>query len=177
MCSRDGRDARRSSLTAESSFKDDVLDVLMTRRKSRNREIEQAAEATDDRTSLADQFPAELTRRYTLVFKARTSAADSPVKALAVRQVRGDHLGHLITVRGIATRVTDVKPIAAVSAYTCDRCGCEIFQPVSDKQFAPLAVCPSPQCKANQSKGQLYPSSRASKFLPFQEVKIQELAE
>lgn len=159
------------------TFKDDVLDVLMTRRQERNRELAEVAEANSDPTIIQDQFPAQLTRRYTLVFKPRTSSTENPTKALAVRQVRGDDLGHLITVRGIATRVSDVKPIVQVSAYTCDRCGCEIFQPVNDKQYGPLTVCPSEDCKANQAKGQLHPSSRASKFLPFQEVKVQELAE
>ncbi|TPX16430.1 mini-chromosome maintenance complex protein 7 [Thyridium curvatum] len=162
---------------ADITFKDDVLDVLMARRRVRNQELAEAAETMVNPTIMEDTFPAELTRRYTLVFKPRTAVGDKAGKALAVRQVRGDHLGHLITVRGIATRVTDVKPITQVSAYTCESCGCEIFQPVSDKQFTPLAVCPSKDCKANQSKGQLNPSSRASKFLPFQEVKIQELAE
>lgn len=160
-----------------SSFKDDVLDVLMARRQDRNREIEEGAEALGDPTLIQDKFPAQLTRRYTLVFKPRSSTSDAPLKALSVRQVRGDHLGHLITVRAIATRVSDVKPLVQVSAYTCERCGCEIFQTVTDKQFGPLTVCPSADCKANQTKGQLHPSSRASKFLPFQEIKVQELPE
>ncbi|KAL2176010.1 DNA replication licensing factor MCM7 [Thermothelomyces heterothallicus CBS 202.75] len=161
----------------EITFKDDVLDVLMANRRQRNQMLEGIADRESDPTILNDQYPAQLTRRYTLVFKPRTSTPENPVKALSVRQVRGDHLGHLITIRGIATRVSDVKPIVQVSAYTCDRCGCEIFQPVTDKQYGPLTLCPSRDCKENQAKGQLYPSSRASKFLPFQEVKIQELAE
>ncbi|KAK3694302.1 MCM2/3/5 family-domain-containing protein [Podospora appendiculata] len=159
------------------TFKDDVLDVLMANRQQRNRDLEEAAERMTDPTIVNDQFPAQLTRRYTLVFKPRTDTPDNPVKALSVRQVRGEHLGHLITIRGIATRVSDVKPVVQVSAYTCDRCGCEIFQPVTDKQYGPLTLCPSQDCKDNQAKGQLHPSSRASKFLPFQEVKVQELAE
>ncbi|KAH6650281.1 MCM2/3/5 family-domain-containing protein [Chaetomium tenue] len=159
------------------TFKDDVLDVLMTNRTQRNQMLEGIADRESDPAILNDQYPSQLTRRYTLVFKPRTSTPDNPVKALSVRQVRGDHLGRLITIRGIATRVSDVKPIVQVSAYTCDRCGCEIFQPVTDKQYGPLTLCPSKDCQENQAKGQLYPSSRASKFLPFQEVKIQELAE
>ncbi|PTB65377.1 MCM-domain-containing protein [Trichoderma citrinoviride] len=159
----------------EVNFKDDVLDVLMARRQARNRELDVLADR--DPTILEDKFPAELTRRYTLVFKPRTAIEDGASKALAVRHVRGEHLGHLITVRAIATRVSDVKPIVQVSAYTCDRCGCEIFQPIADKQYGPLTMCPSSDCKKNQAKGQLHPSSRASKFLPFQEVKVQELAE
>ncbi|KAK4079281.1 hypothetical protein Trihar35433_386 [Trichoderma harzianum] len=159
----------------EVNFKDDVLDVLMARRQARNRELDDLAER--DPTTAEDKFPAELTRRYTLVFKPRTGTEEGASKALAVRHVRGEHLGHLITIRAIATRVSDVKPIVQVSAYTCDRCGCEIFQPISDKQYGPLTMCPSSDCKKNQAKGQLHPSSRASKFLPFQEIKVQELAE
>ncbi|KAH8179957.1 MCM2/3/5 family protein [Sarocladium implicatum] len=161
--------------SAEVTFKDDVLDVLMARRQARNREMDEVADR--DATVEAEKFPAELTRRYTLVFKPRSLVNGEPTKALAVRQVRGEHLGKLITMRAIATRVSDVKPIVQVSAYTCDRCGCEIFQPISDKQFGPLSMCPSEDCKNNQTKGQLNPSSRASKFLPFQEVKVQEMAE
>ena len=44
-------------------------------------------------------------------------------EALAVRDVRGSHLGRLITVRGIVTRVSEVKPLLLVNAYTCDTCG------------------------------------------------------
>ncbi|ROW02045.1 hypothetical protein VPNG_07661 [Cytospora leucostoma] len=162
---------------ADVTFKDDVLDVLMARRQARNHEISEGAEAVGDPTLLQDKFPAELTRRYTLVFKPRSSTQENPVKSLSVRQVRGDHLGTLITIRAIATRVSDVKPLVQVSAYSCDRCGCEIFQPVTSRQFGPLTMCPSADCKANQTKGQLQPSSRASKFLPFQEIKVQELPE
>ena len=125
-------------------------------------------------------FPAELTRRYTLNFKPLTptgSSSERNSKALAVRNVKSEHLGRLITIRGIATRVSDVKPAIRIHAYTCDRCGCEIFQPVSNKKFTPIQVCPSKECSENQSKGQLFPSTRASKFLPFQEIKIQEMAD
>ncbi|KAI1639522.1 DNA replication licensing factor mcm7 [Biscogniauxia mediterranea] len=170
-------DKKMPAPTTGVTFKDDVLDVIMERRQARNRDLAEAAANTNNPELLESTFPAQLTRRYTLVFKPRTSTPEKPVKALAVREVRGDHLGHLITIRGIATRVSDVKPVVQVGAYTCDRCGCEIFQPVSDKQYAPLTNCPSEECKQNQSRGQLFQSSRASKFLPFQEVKVQELAE
>ncbi|TVY41074.1 DNA replication licensing factor [Lachnellula occidentalis] len=161
--------------TREINYKDDVLDVLMAQRTLRNNALVQAAADQTDPIE-PELFPAELTRRYTLNFKPRTQT-DDPLKALAVRQVRGEHLGHLITVRGITTRVSDVKPTVEVNAYTCDRCGCEIFQPVGSKTFGPLIECPSKDCEVNQTKGQLHHSTRASKFQPFQEVKIQEMAE
>ncbi|KAI9808306.1 MAG: Mcm2-7 hexameric complex component [Sarcosagium campestre] len=166
--------------TRDVSFKDDVMDVIMSQRARRNDALTDIPLEEQDVAQPAATFPAELTRRYSLNFKPLTlpgssSSADS--KALAVRNVRGEHLGHLITVRGITTRVSDVKPAVQVNAYSCDRCGCEVFQPVSAKQFTPMLQCPSEECKKNQSKGQLFISTRASKFLPFQEVKIQEMTD
>jgi DNA replication licensing factor MCM7 len=163
--------------TREINFKDDVLDIIMSQRTQRNEAMSSAAENNDDPTAAAAMFPPELTRRYTLNFKPRTTVDGQPIRTLAVRQVRGEHLGRLITVRGIATRVSDVKPAAQVNAYSCDLCGCEIFQPVSSRSYAPMVECPSQDCKTNQSRGSLFPSTRASKFLPFQEVKIQEMAD
>ena len=164
------------------TFKDDVLDVIMSQRQKRNETMSQLQDSeeiiqTDDSVST---FPPELTRRYTLNFKPVTptgSSSDKSSKALAVRNLKGEYLGSLITVRGIATRVSDVKPSLKINAYTCDRCGYEIFQPITTKQFTPMQVCPSKECEANNSKGQLYASTRASKFVPFQEVKIQEMAD
>ncbi|KAH7401946.1 MCM2/3/5 family-domain-containing protein [Phaeosphaeria sp. MPI-PUGE-AT-0046c] len=167
--------------TKELNYKDDVLDVLMTQRAKRNQVVQAEMGVEDSSEAPAGtQFPPALTRRYTLNFKPRIpsgASSERSIKALAVRNVRGEHLGHLITVRGIATRVSDVKPAVLVNAYTCDRCGCEIFQPVNTKSYTPLVDCPSSDCKSNNARGQLYLSTRASKFLPFQEVKIQEMAD
>lgn len=158
------------------TFKDDVLDIIMSQREKRNDTMREAADVNGESLSDASTFPPELTRRYTLNFKPVTQPA-SKSKALAVRQVRGEHLGKLITVRGITTRVSDVKPSIQIHAYTCDTCGCEVFQPVTTKQFTPMFACPSKPCTENATKGQLFPSTRASKFVPFQEVKIQEMAD
>jgi len=152
----------------------------MSQRDKRNETMEMAAEADMDAAAAGTMFPPELTRRYTLNFKPLTpsgSSSDQAGKAFAVRNVRGEHLGSLITVRGITTRVSDVKPAVQINAYTCDRCGCEVFQPIVTKQFLPLSECLSEECKKNNSKGQLFLSTRASKFVPFQEVKIQEMAD
>ncbi|KAL9113697.1 MAG: hypothetical protein Q9227_002142 [Pyrenula ochraceoflavens] len=176
----DAADQVMPKASRDITFKDDVLDIILSQREKRNQTISQAQEADLDAMLPESTFPAELTRRYTLNFKPLTptgSSSERNKKALAVRNVKGEHLGHLITIRGIATRVSDVKPAIRIHAYTCDRCGCEIFQPVSNKQFTPIQECPSEECQKNNSKGKLYPSTRASKFLPFQEVKIQEMAE
>ncbi|PGH30831.1 minichromosome maintenance protein 7 (cell division control protein 47) [[Emmonsia] crescens] len=167
--------------TKEVSFKDDVLDIIMSQRERRNETMTLAAEADPESEAgmPSSMFPPELTRRYTLNFKPLTASGSSTdrSKAMAVRNVRGEHLGHLITVRGITTRVSDVKPAVKINAYSCDRCGSEVFQPIVTRQFAPLIECPSAECKQNNTKGQLFLSTRASKFIPFQEIKIQEMAD
>jgi DNA replication licensing factor MCM7 len=95
---------------------------------------------------------------------------------MAVRDVKGAHLGKLITVRGIVTRVSEVKPLLLVNAYTCDVCGSETFQGVSRKQFTPITNCENEaECKKNGIKGSLHMQTRACRFSPFQEVKIQEM--
>lgn len=95
---------------------------------------------------------------------------------MAVREVKGGHLGKLITVRGIVTRVSEVKPLLLVNAYTCDVCGSETFQEVSNKQFTPIQDCQNlDECKKNGIHGTLHMQTRACRFAPFQEVKIQEM--
>lgn len=51
-----------------------------------------------------------------------------------IREVRADSLGKLVTVRGIVTRVSEVKPRMVVATYTCDQCGAETYQPVRLEQ-------------------------------------------
>ena len=175
--------------TRDVSYQDDVLDVILSQRRIRNQRVEQ--EALDELNQLRDGisqptdqenianptepnlFPARLTRRYCLYFKPLTTDQD---KSLSVRQVKGKHVGHYITLRGIVTRVSDVKPNVLVVAYTCDKCGYEIFQEVNSRVFTPLTTCNSPICSADNVKGHLFMSTRASKFSSFQEVKIQEMS-
>lgn len=51
-------------------------------------------------------------------------------KALSVREIKAEKIGKLVTVRGIVTRSTEVKPMMVVATYTCDQCGAETYQPV-----------------------------------------------
>lgn len=175
--------------TKDILYKDDVLDVILHQRKLRNMRVSQ--ENQEDLSNLrsgfsqdltqqpdpqdlltANLFPAKLTRRYHLYFQPPSSGQ----KALAVRDVKGSHVGKYIMVRGIVTRVSDVKPLVLVNAYTCDKCGYEIFQEVNLKVFLPLTECTSEVCKTDNQRGQLFMLTRASKFLLFQEVKVQEMA-
>ncbi|KAJ2416995.1 DNA replication licensing factor MCM7 [Coemansia sp. IMI 209128] len=175
---------------SESAMQDpdaDVLDVLFQARRDRDRrdrEVVQAAEqeiikamGTDaegaSKQALGvDLFPAILTRRYSVRFVPRANQA-----AQAVRDIGASQIGHLVTVRGIVTRVSDIRPSMIVAAYLCDSCGCEVFQEVKTRQFTPLAQCQSPRCTENRSRGKLHKQTRGSRFLRFQEVKLQEMTD
>lgn len=169
-----------------SHANEDVLDVIINQRNMKNLRVlqEQTDEIRDLRNGFNQSndgqqiepesenlFPPRLTRRYNLYFKPLVN--DS--KPLSVREMKGAHIGKFITVRGIVTRVSDVKPSVLVNAYTCDKCGYEVFQEVNSKVFTPLTECNSTVCKTDNLKGQLFMSTRASKFSSFQDVKIQEL--
>ena len=61
-----------------------------------------------------------------------------------------------------------MKPQLEVATYTCDRCGCEIFQPIGGPSFKQLTDCPSKECVENKSGGRLSLEHRGSKFTKFQ---------
>ncbi|XP_031465949.1 DNA replication licensing factor MCM7 [Phasianus colchicus] len=61
-----------------------------------------------------------------------------------------------------------------VATYSCDRCGAETFQPIQAPTFTPLLLCPSRDCATNRAGGRLQLQSRGSKFIKFQELRLQE---
>ncbi|KAJ2519277.1 DNA replication licensing factor MCM7 [Coemansia sp. RSA 1939] len=162
----------------------DVLDVIFQARRDRDRRDREAlmgsggkgaaaaAEAGPGGAADAESFPAILTRRYTVKFIARAAQ-----KAQAVREVGASQIGRLVTVRGIVTRVSEVRPAMVVAAYLCDACGSEVFQEVKTRQFMPLSQCQSARCVGNRSRGKLHKQTRGSRFVRFQEVKLQELTD
>lgn len=143
----------------------DALDVYLEHRllmESRNRQ-------EFDRHSSQNKFPPELMKRFECYFKARSDTV-----AVPIRDVKAQQIGKLVTVRGIVTRCTEVKPMMTVATYTCDRCGAETYQPIGSMAFTPIVDCPSDDCRVNKAGGRLYLQTRGSKFVKFQEIKIQE---
>ncbi|XP_041482371.1 DNA replication licensing factor mcm7-like [Lytechinus variegatus] len=146
----------------------DALDVYIEHRLLMEQRV-RGPNAGEQPRDARNQFPAELMRRYELYFKT-----SSQQKALSVRDIKADRIGKLVQVRGIVTRSTEVKPMMTVATYTCDQCGAETYQPINSPMFMPLLTCPSQECTTNKSGGRLYLQTRGSKFVKFQEVKIQE---
>uniref|UniRef100_A0A667WLB1 DNA replication licensing factor MCM7 n=1 Tax=Myripristis murdjan TaxID=586833 RepID=A0A667WLB1_9TELE len=143
----------------------DSLDVYIEHRLMMEQRGRDPAETRDPR----NQYPPELMRRFEIYFKSPTTS-----KPKVVRDVRADSIGQLVAVRGIVTRATEVKPMMVVATYTCDQCGAETYQPIQSPSFMPLIMCPSQECVTNKSGGRLYLQTRGSKFMKFQELRIQE---
>ncbi|KAK5645779.1 hypothetical protein RI129_004243 [Pyrocoelia pectoralis] len=143
----------------------DALDVYIAQRLLMENRMRQPNEQRD----LHNKYPPELMRRYEIYFKNMDVA-----KTLPIREVKADSIGKLVTVKGIVTRCTEVKPMMSVATYTCDQCGAETYQPISSLSFMPIDMCPSEDCRVNKSGGRLYLQTRGSKFVKFQEVRIQE---
>ncbi len=70
-----------------------------------------------------------------------------------MRDVRAQNIGQLVSVRGIVTRASDVKPCMQVAVYACDCCGFEVYQLINSKEFNPIVQCPSDKCKTNRVNG------------------------
>ncbi|CAH0558361.1 unnamed protein product [Brassicogethes aeneus] len=143
----------------------DALDVYIEHRLMMEQRTRQPHEQRDNN----NKFPPELMRRYEIYFKDMSTS-----KTVPIREVKAENIGKLVTVRGIVTRSTEVKPMMCVATYTCDQCGAETYQPVNSLSFMPLDMCPSDDCRVNKSGGRLYLQTRGSKFVKFQEIKIQE---
>ncbi|CAF4021975.1 unnamed protein product [Rotaria sp. Silwood1] len=144
----------------------DVLDVYIEHRTLMEQRMHHNAEETRDPMN---HYPEELMRRFELYFKSSNTQ-----KHLSVRQVKANQIGKLISVKGVVTRATEVKPMISVATYTCDICGAETYQPITSPTFMPLVMCPSQDCVTNKSGGRLSLQTRGSKFIKFQEIKIQE---
>ncbi|KAI4494566.1 hypothetical protein M0804_000767 [Polistes exclamans] len=143
----------------------DALDVYIEHRlliETRNRH-------PGDQRDPRNKYAPELMRRFEIYFKNFNDA-----KAFSVREIKADKIGKLVTVRGIVTRSTEVKPMMVVATYTCDQCGAETYQPVQSLTFMPLRMCPSDDCRVNKAGGRLYMQTKGSKFIKFQEIKLQE---
>uniref|UniRef100_A0A8D8T3G5 DNA replication licensing factor MCM7 n=1 Tax=Cacopsylla melanoneura TaxID=428564 RepID=A0A8D8T3G5_9HEMI len=116
-----------------------------------------------------NKYPQELMRRFEVYFNPSSASKPTPI-----REVKATNIGKLVNLRGVVTRSTEVKPMMCVATYTCDMCGAETYQPVSSLSFTPLLMCPSEDCQVNKSGGRLYLQTRGSKFVKFQELKVQE---
>lgn len=151
---------------AEDDSKKDSLDIYIEQRFS---QFLKSGEL--DEEQFFERLPKSLIRRYDVLFTAPYSL----IRPISVRELKSNNVGRLVTVKGIVTRITEVKPLLVCATYTCDQCGSETFQPLNGSEsFLPLERCVSEECKQKNAGGRLYFQTRASRFVKYQELKIQE---
>ncbi len=91
-----------------------------------------------------------------------------------IRDIRAKHIGTLLMIEGVVTRVTDVKPELSEAIYRCERCGETISVIQSDAKIKTPALCENRSCA---SRGPFTLIGEQSKFIDWQGVRIQEKPE
>lgn len=118
-----------------------------------------------------DNIPALLSRHYELnVVPISSVTAQIPLRAL-----KGDLIGTLTVLRGICIAATAIKPKLLMLVSVCEVCAATTFQQVIGDRLTPLQICQSTECTLNNAVGRLLPQYKASKFVKFQELRVQEL--
>lgn len=160
-----------------SNTKQDVVDILLQQRQERLQNIDNTMnnnldenDENNKKDSESVQLPQALKRRYEIVF---LSSKRNPPKQL--RHIKASSIGKLVKLQGIVTRMSEVKPLLTIATYTCTECGHENYQEVKSREFMPLNQCGSRACLQRKVKGTLELQTRGSKFIKFQEIKLQEL--
>ncbi|CAI2386841.1 unnamed protein product [Moneuplotes crassus] len=121
-----------------------------------------------------NQLPLEMSRDYELYILRGENEKPHEFK---MREIHAETIGSLVTFKGIVTKCTEVRPSIEVACYSCEQCGNESYQTIPGKQFTPLSECPAPLCVKKDVKGKLYLQVRGSKFLSYQDIKVQELSD
>ncbi|GAB64395.1 DNA replication licensing factor MCM7 [Plasmodium cynomolgi strain B] len=91
-----------------------------------------------------------------------------------MRVVNADCIGSLSTFECEVIRATQLKPRIQVATYECDRCHVFAYKAVDGPFFMPLFDCPG--CtNVHGVRGSLKFQAKLSKFVKYQEIKVQEL--
>jgi len=153
---------------------DDDVDLVQKHQRQAKYEEIKRREQGEDAPVGGPELPPELQRKYELRLVPRTR--DTP--PLQLREVSGSSLGHLVQVKAMVLRATDVKPQITVATHSCDRCGYENYQTINDsKAFLPQQLCVSEVCKTNGWGGKLNMHVGRSAWVKYQELRVQELPE
>ena len=151
-------------------FKKVIYKLLPSRAQENISSLDSIDVLTVQREQQKLQFPLELKAKFETFLRPKKDQ-----EITSIRDLRASKIGKLVRVRGIVTRATDVRPLAKVVTYLCEKCGNELYQIVIGNKFLPQYRCESNACKRGSNTGTLMMQQRASKFVKVQELRIQEL--
>ena len=90
-----------------------------------------------------------------------------------LRKIRSDHIGKLISVSGILTRASEVKPQLTIGMFKCRSCG-EKIDIVQGEYYTKPYQCTNNNCNR---KGPFTFIAQESRFIDWQKIRIQEKPE
>src|SRR6056297_2893863 len=87
-------------------------------------------------------------------------------------RVHDDHIGKLVSIKGIVRKATDVRPKVTEAAFECQRCGTMTYIPQSDGGFQEPH-----ECQGCERQGPFRVNFDQSEFIDSQKLRIQESPE
>ncbi len=93
---------------------------------------------------------------------------------VSVRDIRSEHIGNLIKVDAMVTRVSDVKPLLVEGVFKCRQCGNVMVIPQAG-QYTPPPFCSEKACGSRRGPFDLL--AEKSKFTDWQKIRLQEKPE
>lgn len=113
-------------------------------------------------------------KRYRVNLRIHNLPKDSKVD---IRNIRARHLGQMVSVEGLARKVTVVNPKAVLARFTCAKCGCEIWQPQRGMLLSRPTSCPNPATLCNKTANTFILDEINSIYIDSQFIEIQESPE
>ncbi|CAD7964175.1 unnamed protein product [Amoebophrya sp. A25] len=150
-----------------------ALSKQMKEDEKRERDRIEKAGGTEVRTK-DNMIPDKL--KYPFDVRFRETRVGANAIQLPLRMVKSAAIGKLVRFDATVSRVSPVKPKMEIATYVCTLCQCRTFQEIESDEFMPVLNCPSTYCKDNKESGLGEgPSLPQSKFVKYQELKVQEL--
>jgi replicative DNA helicase Mcm len=122
------------------------------------------------------EYAEEALRLYDLPVDVKLGQAHVRVQnlpeATEIREIRADHRGNLISVRGIVRKATDVRPKITTAAFECQRCGTLTRIPQSSGDFQEPH-----ECQGCERQGPFRINFDQSEFVDAQKIRVQESPE
>ncbi|WP_436908178.1 LAGLIDADG family homing endonuclease [Halosimplex marinum] len=122
------------------------------------------------------EYAEEALRLYDLPVDVKLGQAHVRVHNLPdttdIREIRADHRGQLIAVRGIVRKATDVKPKITQAAFECQRCGTLTRIPQESGDFQEPH-----ECQGCERQGPFRINFDQSEFIDAQKIRVQESPE
>ncbi|VTT86183.1 DNA replication helicase protein MCM @ intein-containing [Halorubrum sp. DM2] len=121
------------------------------------------------------EYAEEALRLYDLpadvsLYGAHVRVTDLPENiGISDIRVHDDHVGELISFRGVVRKATDVRPKITEAAFECQRCGTLTYIPQSDRDYQEPEVC-----QGCEQRGPFRLNVDQSEMIDSQKLRVQE---